>query len=107
MYKYQIDVKSLTFSQDEIVYQTDLSVANAVIHSIVGGNTLMYVTNQVGNFNVATDVIGLDTGAVATILNKNSPEVIFGSGSVLYIENVEPITRQDDQTETFKIILEF
>lgn len=107
MYKYQIDVKSLDFVEDETIYQNDLSVANAVVHSLISGNTLMYVTNQIGNFNVANDIIGATSGAVATILNKYSPEVVFGSGTVLYIENVEPITRQPEQTETFKIILEF
>lgn len=107
MYKYQIDMKSLNFLQDETIYQFDLSVSNAVVHSVVSGNTLMYVTNQIGNFNTANDVLGLSSGAVATILNKYSPELVFGSGTVLYLENVEPITRQSDQTETFKIILEF
>ena len=107
MYKYQIDVKSLEFIQDEVVYQNDLSVANAVVHSLASGNTLMYVTNQIGNFNTANDIIGATSGAVATILNKYTPEVVFGSGTVLYLENVEPITRQSEQTETFKIILEF
>lgn len=107
MYKYQVDVKSLEFFQDETIYQNDLSVANAVVHSLTNGNTLMYVTNQIGNFNTANDIIGVSSGAVATILNKYSPELVFGSGTVLYLENIEPIVRQPEQTETFKIILEF
>lgn len=107
MYKYQVDLKSLQFVEDETIYQKDLSVSNAVFHSLINGNSVMYVTNQIGNFDVANDVIGESSGAVATIINKYSPELVFGSGTVLYIENVEPITRQPDQTETFKIILEF
>lgn len=107
MYKYQVDLKSLNFTEDEIVYQQELAVSNAVFHSLVNSNSTLYVTNQTGNFNVANDIIGVTSGAVATVVNKYSPEIIFGSGSVLFVENIEPITRQDDQTETFKIILEF
>lgn len=107
MYKYQVDLKSLQFAEDETIYQKDLSVANAVFHSMINANSVMYVTNQIGNFDVANDLIGVSSGAVATVINKYSPELVFGSGTVLYIENVEPITRQPDQTETFKIILEF
>ena len=107
MYKYQIELKSLSFTEDETVYQFETNVANAILHSVVGGSTVMYVTNQLGNFNVAEDIVGVTSGAVATVINKWSPELVFGSGTVLYIENVEAITRQEDQTETFKIILEF
>lgn len=107
MYKYQVDLKALQFLEDEVVYQQELGVANAVFHSLNNGNTVMYVTNQIGNFNVANDIIGVTSGAVATVINKYSPELVFGSGTVLFIENVESITRQPDQTETFKIVLEF
>lgn len=107
MYKYEVDLKSLQFQEDEVVYQQELAVSNAVFHSIVSGNTLMYVTNQIGNFNVANDIVGATSGAIATVVNKYSPELVFGSGTILYVENVEPITRQAAQTETFKIILEF
>lgn len=107
MYKYEVDVKSLNFEEDEIVYQQELDVANAVLQSMTNGNTVMYVTNQLGNFNVANDIIGVTSGAVASVINKYSPELIFGSGSVLFLENIQPVTRQGDQTETFKIILDF
>ena len=107
MYKYQVDLKSLKFIEDEIVYQQELAVSNAVFHSLTNSNSTLFVTNQTGNFNVANDIIGVTSGAVATVVNKYSPEIIFGSGSVLFVENIEPITRQNDQTETFKIILEF
>ena len=107
MYKYEVDLKSLNFTQDEVVYQQELAVSNAVFHSLISSNSLMYVTKQTGNFNVANDIIGVSSGAVATVINKYSPELVFGSGTVLYIENVEAVTRQADQTETFKIILEF
>lgn len=107
MYKYIVNLKSLQFVEDEVVYQKDLSTANAIFHSINNGNTVIYVTNQVGNFNVANDIIGVTSGAVATVTDKYSPELVYGSGTVLYLENFDPITRQADQTETFKIVLEF
>ena len=35
------------------------------------------------------------------------PEIVRGSGEIIYIDNRSPITRSTDQTEDFKIILEF
>jgi hypothetical protein len=35
------------------------------------------------------------------------PEITRGSGQIIYIDNRPPVTRADDQSEDFKIILEF
>ena len=107
MYKYIVNLKALQFTDDETVYQNNITIANAVFHSITDGNTVIYVTNQVGAFNVANDIIGVTSGAVASVTTKYTPELVYGTGTVLYLENVDPITRQPDQTETFKIVLEF
>jgi hypothetical protein len=32
---------------------------------------------------------------------------VFLSGTVLYLENVDAVTRQDDQTEKFKLAFSF
>lgn len=44
---------------------------------------------------------------VATIEAIRGPEANTFSGEILYVENVEPVTRNVDQTEDFKIILDF
>lgn len=45
--------------------------------------------------------------AQANIQSQILPDLVKGTGDVLYIENVSPITKNADQTETFKFIFEF
>ena len=56
-------------------------------------------TIQVGNSSTGT--ISSTTGSVV------SPEIVRGSGDIIYIDNRNQISRAQDQTEDFKIILEF
>jgi len=43
----------------------------------------------------------------AKVVSVTLPELLKGSGEVLYIENVEPIQRGDDQTEELKMLIQF
>lgn len=108
-YKYTGTVLSGEFHPNETVIQVTNSVSNAVLHSVqtLGGTTNFYFTNQNGIFNTSNTIIGSNSGAVATLTNKYIPEVVFGSGKMLYLENVDQITRDNRQTETFKLIFEF
>jgi hypothetical protein len=97
------------FIQDELVYQGSLNTANAsfVCSANVAGAHRSYVTDQIGNFNVGQNMIGQQSGAIAAVLNKYVPDLVFGSGDVLYIENLDPITRANTQSETFRLVLKF
>jgi hypothetical protein len=113
LYKYSTTITSGTFEENESVYRginANNQQANAVIHSVIniGGNDrLIYTSNQVGLFTVGSTITGMQSGATAVINTVNNPELVFASGKVLYVENVESFTRAEDQTETFKLILEF
>jgi hypothetical protein len=94
------------------VYQgTNLasSTANATIHSVEtsGGVATIYTTNQIGSFTTSNTIHGASSEAIATINNKYTPELVFGSGEILYLENLESITRSNSQSETVKLIFEF
>ena len=57
--------------------------------------------------NITIDANGTPkTGAIATD-GLTDPDILRGSGEIIYIDNRSPITRATDQTEDFKIILEF
>jgi hypothetical protein len=43
----------------------------------------------------------------ANIQSQTLPDLVYGSGEVIYIESVSPITKNSNQTETFKFIFEF
>lgn len=47
------------------------------------------------------------SGLSATVNNVTHPDVINRLGEVLYIQTIKPITRLPDQTEDFKIVLDF
>jgi hypothetical protein len=111
LYKYDIGISSGAFEQDEQVYQgTSLSnsTANAFVHSVidVSGQKLMYTSNQNGLFVNTASLVGANSGAIATINSQWSPELEFGSGDVLYLENIEAVSRSNSQTEQFKLIFE-
>jgi len=99
-----------TFQENEVVYQTSLATSNASLHSAIvnGANVTLYTSNQVGTFAVSGSIVGNTSGATATVVTKFEPELVFGSGEILYIEDIEnPVTRQTDQSEAINTIFEF
>ena len=51
-----------------------------------------------------TIIIGSETVTINTV---SEPDIVRGSGEIIYIDNRNTISRAQDQTEDFKIILEF
>lgn len=114
MYKYIGTPVGSTFTNDELVFQSETTniaeqFANAYLHSVVGAGptTNYYVTNQLGAFNENFNLIGSNSGATALITGKYAPELVFGSGEVMFLEKIEPITRTSASSETIKFIFEF
>ena len=62
------------------------------------------LNNQNGSFSVVGDAT---LGNGKTIVDVQIPELVIGSGEVLYIQNMRPITRSFEQQEEFKILLGF
>ncbi len=113
LYKYKISVSSGVFQENEKVYvgaNASTQTANATIHSTIntgGSDFYMYTSNQIGRFIIGNTVRGANSSAIGTISEKYIPEIEFGSGDIIYIENIDPLTRDTSQSETYKIILEF
>jgi hypothetical protein len=94
-----------TFTTDEQVYQTDVQFANGIFHSNTASN--VYITHIQGTLNTGNTLTGQLSGATANLLYAFPPDLVVGSGQVLYYENESPITRSASQSETVKIILQF
>jgi hypothetical protein len=114
--KFTGNLISGTFTENEIVYETNTSVATATLYSTINTDSngiILYVSNTVGQFqfgnvgNVSYTVVGSNSSAVAYVANSYNGELVFGSGEVLYLNNIEAVERNDEQKETFKIIFEF
>ncbi len=97
------------FEENEVVFQGNLNTANAVLHSVVnnGSNVTIYMSNQYGQFTTVDPVIGNDSEASITLTDVYSPELVFGSGSMIYLENINAKTRSNTETETFQLIFNF
>lgn len=112
LFKYEGTITSGEFEENEKVYQNAISVANASLFGVVdvGGSVEIYTSNQTGVFAINASghtIVGQNSGAIAELTTKYSPELVFGSGEILYVENLDAITRSNTQSETVKIILNF
>ena len=77
-----------------------------------------FLSNVKGTFGVSDDAAGVvntfvsntasgGTGASAKITSRIDGDLVDNSGEVIYIENMSPVARSDDQSEKVRIILEF
>ena len=111
LYKYEGTLDSGTFEENEIVYQGNLQTSNALLHSAnVDGATLtVYTSNQVGQFQAdgANVVIGANSSALAYFTTAWQPELVFNSGDILFLQNIQEIERSANTNETFQIIFEY
>lgn len=110
-YRYVGDVVYSQFIEDEEVVQLDAQYQNEQLfgkanwHS--ADDNYVYLTNLQGIINPANTIVGSTSGAVANLVSKVYPDLVERSGDVLYIENMSPIPRSNNQTEQVKLILKF
>jgi hypothetical protein len=107
------------FIDDEVVEQAGLisyaQARGAFHHMILGGSInddTMYISNKFSTYNLdplgVRPITGVSSGQVLENLNNKYPgDFVVGSGQVLYLENLDPITRAGNKSEIIKIILEF
>jgi hypothetical protein len=109
MYKYTGSLVHGTFIENETVYQGSVQTANAIMFN-AGSNSGVFTlltSNQMGVFSISNTIVGEQSTAAMTVSTKYKPEVIYGSGIPLYVENVNPVQRVATQTETWQVILNF
>lgn len=63
-------------------------------------------TNKIP-FLVGENLIAATGGSTSEIVSINRPEYVPFSGRIVYINNIEPIQRSDDQLETINFQLQF
>jgi hypothetical protein len=108
MWRYNINTSD-SFEQDEIVYQDSYSLNHGNLFGITGSSNpkTMYVSDQFGVVNTGKKLYGNTSHASADVLDKYQPDIVFNSGRIIYLENLEPVTRSTGQKETFKVIFEY
>ena len=100
---------SAEYVEDEIVYQGS-SIANATFKGTVAqwdsSNNIMRLSNVEGT-PAAELLIGSTSTGARFLDSVTAPDLQPYSGKLLYINNIKPIERSADQTESFKIVLKF
>lgn len=98
-----------TFIEDELVVQN----LNANGYYYSSNNTVVRLVNKKGTINQSEIggtqqyLNGDSSDAQFLVSGLVSPDIVPGSGDVIYIENFTPITKSSGQTETIKLVLEF
>jgi hypothetical protein len=107
MWKYHVTTTD-TFEPDEVVFQAN-SAANShgSLFGIIEEDTanVMYLTNQFGYINTGDTVTGEESGDTAYVAFSYEPDLVYES--IIYLENIEKVTRTTGQKETFKIIFSY
>ena len=106
---YQITtIGSGTYTVGEYVYQGatfDTSTFRGVV--VEEDNGSVKISNYRGVPTVGT-LIGLSSGVVRyTTSDVITPDLTKYSGKIAYIDNIKPVTRDQDQTEEYRIAIRF
>jgi hypothetical protein len=93
-------------TQESLVEYTQPS---AKFHSYVSNTATdkIYVSNIKNIFMSTVDITNTSNTVVFNLSNKYLGDLVRDSGEVLYIENLDPITRASNKSESIKVILEF
>jgi hypothetical protein len=117
--KFVGSVSQAGFIEDEVVVQESVSgfsqpqaSFHSIIDSVGGLDDTMYVTNVKNSFLTLNDnsdgtIKGLTSNSYFIVSNKYNGELVPDSGEILYLENLNPITRTANQTEVVKLVLQF
>lgn len=110
-YKYLGNAASGVITMNEVIRQATNSGVNATayVHSSYydSSNVMLYLTNVTGGFQLGNTIIGNTSSGSATLTKIYTPELTMNSGDIMFLENIEAVTRQSTQKETLKIIYEF
>lgn len=97
------------YEEDEIVYQGSTFSSAYFTAKVVmwdSGNKFLKLTNAVGVLDAGV-ITGINSAATGYVENITNKELEDYSGNLLYVDNITPLQRADDQTDNFKIVFRF
>lgn len=98
------------YTPDEVVYQSSTgllvdSTFSATVLSFDSTTNTLKLINTLGTANNSGIIYGNSTGTTRVVLQQHTPTFIPYSGYMIYLENREPIQRNSDGSEQFKLVL--
>jgi|TARA_R110002073_G_scaffold175180_3_gene332479 hypothetical protein len=99
-------VSGAALTEDEPVVQTTTNANGTVYQS---NSTHTSLTTVRGAFSASNTYIVTGGTSSRTVRFKNSiqPDLVRGSGEILFLKNIEAVSRSNTLTETVKLVLKF
>ena len=102
--KLNISSVAGSFAEDDVVTFTgNTATSNAVIY--FANTSQVWLVNVKGT--IGSNLYSFDNTSTAVIDAVVPPDIIPGTGDIVYLENISPINKAQGQTETIKAIIEF
>jgi hypothetical protein len=98
------------FNEDEVVFQGttfDAATFTADVVYFDEVQNYLYVNNVRGNLGTNQSIKGLSTGSIRIVNGFNLPGLKWYSGKVLYISNAQAVSRNEEQTDRVRFLLNF
>jgi hypothetical protein len=98
------------YTPDETVFQSTNGLLSSATYTAtvlsfdVGTNTVKLINTQ-GTANNSALLYGATSGTSRVVLQQQTPDFIPFSGYLTYLENREPVQRNADGSELFKLVL--
>ena len=70
-------------------------------------NSKIYLINTEGSPLISDTINGANSVVSRFVTSYSSPESAAYSGRLIYTDNISPVTRSEDQTEEYKIVIKF
>ena len=97
---------ALAFSEDEKIVQDDTS-ANAFV--FFANSSKVSATSVKGSFNVGTDnvVTGQTSSRSSKLTAQTNPDLVRNAGEILYLNNIDAVSRSNTTTEVVRLVITF
>lgn len=108
--KYILTQPNKSFEHEELVYigeNLQTAVFTAIVEHYDDDSFHLYVTNLKGSVSIPASIVGSESGAIATVLSVEEPQIKQYSGDLLYLDNREKVVRSPFETQQIKIVLRF
>ena len=99
-----------SYAQDEVVYQGSSPSSYTFKGRVVSWNSTtgqVKIINTDGEPTAALSLIGVTSTTARTVSSVTHGVMQPRTGRVLFVDNIEPVTRSDDQIEDFRLVISF
>ena len=98
------------FLENEKVFQGGSLLVSSFKGTVLrwdAGNSTLYLINTEGSPESSKIITGANSATARFVTSYELPELEAYSGRFLYTDNIQPVTRSEDQAEEYKIVLKF